>query len=142
MDQYSNPSSEVYAPMLKTGAFSKDSQQDTYQVHSPLLSTLDGLLELEASLPLHMTQPRVSLGRKSSPRTAGAVRSAKHQARLEQLDKTIQLTKTMPKEVCMGTLLTFVGCLCLVFMGGAHGVHLWVAATVPSPLWSGANSWS
>ncbi|CAI8024855.1 Cilia- and flagella-associated protein 91 [Geodia barretti] len=48
----------VYAPMTRTGVF-LDAGSEKNTVHSMLTNTLEGLLDLEASLPAFITQPRV-----------------------------------------------------------------------------------
>ena len=48
---------QVYAPMTRTGVF-LDAGSERYTVQSTLTTTLEGLLELEASLPSFITQPR------------------------------------------------------------------------------------
>ena len=49
--------SQVYAPMTRTGVF-LDAGSEKNTVHSMLTTTLEGLLDLEASLPAFITQPR------------------------------------------------------------------------------------
>jgi hypothetical protein len=58
IQSYTNFDSEVYAPMTRTGVF-LDAGSDKNTVHSTLTTTLEGLLDLEASLPTFITQPRV-----------------------------------------------------------------------------------
>jgi len=59
--EYANPASNVFAPVSRTGGFSQDDVPADNRVRSRYLSTFDGLLELEASLPSSFTQPRITV---------------------------------------------------------------------------------
>lgn len=55
---YSDPSSQVYAPLTRTGVF-PDRNSVKNKVRSRHLTTYQGLLELEASLPDYVLRPRI-----------------------------------------------------------------------------------
>ncbi|CAG5120680.1 unnamed protein product [Candidula unifasciata] len=58
--EYADPSSQVYAPMTRLGRF-MDRNSQLYVVTSKHLSTYEGLLDLEASLPDFVLKPRVTI---------------------------------------------------------------------------------
>lgn len=55
---YSDPSSQVYAPLTRAGVF-PDRNSAKNKVRSRHLTTYQGLLELEASLPDYVLRPRI-----------------------------------------------------------------------------------
>lgn len=57
---YADPASAVFAPVDREGGFSTDYVETDNKVKSKYLSTYKGLLELEASLPESLTQPRIA----------------------------------------------------------------------------------
>lgn len=59
IQEYANPASAVFAPVDREGGFSTDYIESDQRVQSKYLSTYKGLLELEASLPQSLTQPRI-----------------------------------------------------------------------------------
>lgn len=63
--EYSDPGSQVYAPMTRIGVF-MDRGCEQYVVKSKYLTTYRGLLELEAFLPDSVTQPRIRAPRPKS----------------------------------------------------------------------------
>lgn len=65
---YSDPSSQVYAPLTRSGVF-PDRNSAKNKVRSRHLTTYQGLLELEASLPDYVLQPRIQAPK---PRSANA----------------------------------------------------------------------
>uniref|UniRef100_A0A8C4RW26 Cilia- and flagella-associated protein 91 n=1 Tax=Erpetoichthys calabaricus TaxID=27687 RepID=A0A8C4RW26_ERPCA len=58
--EYANYGSQIYAPLSRTGLF-PDRDSEKYVVKSNFLNTYEGLLELEASLPDFVTQPRIKV---------------------------------------------------------------------------------
>lgn len=58
INEYSSYGSQSYAPLTRVGIF-LDRGSEQYVVKSRHLNTYQGLLELEASLPDFVTQPRV-----------------------------------------------------------------------------------
>ncbi len=59
MHDYHHGSSNVFAPVARNGVPLVDASADSYVVESKYLKTYRGLLELEASLPDHLTTPRI-----------------------------------------------------------------------------------
>ncbi|XP_051841308.1 cilia- and flagella-associated protein 91 isoform X1 [Antechinus flavipes] len=55
---YNNFASQVYGPLSRLGRF-PDSKSERFVVKNHFLNTYEGLLELEASLPDFVTQPRI-----------------------------------------------------------------------------------
>lgn len=60
IDDYINKGSSVFAPLTRDGVF-PDRKQDEYVVKSSYLSTYDGLLDLEQTLPNHVTNPTIKV---------------------------------------------------------------------------------
>ena len=58
INEYSTFGSQSYAPLTRVGVFI-DRGSEQYVVKSRHLNTYQGLLELEASLPNFVTQPRI-----------------------------------------------------------------------------------
>ena len=58
LKDYSDPSSQAYAPLSRVGVF-LDRGSEQYKVKSRHLTTYQGLLELEASLPDYVLRPRI-----------------------------------------------------------------------------------
>jgi hypothetical protein len=59
----------VFAPKDREGGFTIDNVPTDNVVHSKYLSTYKGLLELEASLPQSLTQPRIVVPQRPSSST-------------------------------------------------------------------------
>eukprot|EP00037_Helgoeca_nana_P000940 m.24492 g.24492 ORF g.24492 m.24492 type:complete len:756 (+) comp11263_c0_seq1:50-2317(+) len=57
---YTDPTSEVYAPEARGGAHARDTAGERLRVQSQYNTTYAGLLELEASLPAELTNPRIT----------------------------------------------------------------------------------
>ena len=51
---------QVYAPQTRVGVF-LDRGSEQYNVKNRYLTTYDGLIELENSLPDYVTQPRIKM---------------------------------------------------------------------------------
>ena len=79
---YADPSSEVFAPVDREGGFSIDNLPADLRVRSRYLSTYQGLLELEASLPVALTQPRITV-----PQRAQATKPVRWEGRKERRRK-------------------------------------------------------
>jgi len=102
--EYTEFGSQVHAPLSRVGVF-LDRGSEQYVVKSRYLSTFNGLLELEASLPSFITQPRARAPKK--PASMGGVgfikrseREAKelfdiHMAIKEAKDKGQEETKPL-----------------------------------------------
>lgn len=98
VNDYSKHSSQTYAPMSRVGVF-LDRGSEQYNVQSFHLSTYQGLLELEASLPDFVTQPRVQAPKPKSSAKAGFVkRTQRRQRELEQVAGIIEKGKRPPEK--------------------------------------------
>lgn len=94
---YSNYDSQTYAPMSRVGVF-LDRGSEQYNIKSYHLSTYQGLLELEASLPDFVTQPRIQAPKPKSSRKGGFVkRKQRRQRELEEVANAIELAKRPPE---------------------------------------------
>lgn len=90
---YSNYDSQTYAPMSRVGVF-LDRGSEQYVVKSSYLSTYQGLLELEASLPDFVTRPRVFAPKPKSAYKGGFVkRRQRRQQELDEVAKAIEHSK-------------------------------------------------
>ena len=67
LKDYADPASEVYAPLSRRGVF-LDKGSEYFKVKTPYLSTYQGLLELEESLPEYLMNPKVEAPKSSSAR--------------------------------------------------------------------------
>lgn len=93
---YSNYDSQTYAPMSRVGVF-LDRGSEQYNVKSYHLNTYQGLLELEASLPDFVTQPRIQAPKPKSSGKGGFVkRRQRRQRELEEVANVIELAKRPP----------------------------------------------
>ncbi|KAK3751138.1 hypothetical protein QZH41_017935 [Actinostola sp. cb2023] len=94
---YGSHNSQTYAPMSRIGVF-LDRGSEQYNVQSYHLSTYQGLLELEASLPDFVTQPRVQAPKPKSSSKGGFVkRTQRRQRELEQVADIIEKGKRPPE---------------------------------------------
>lgn len=80
IQEYSNFGSQTYAPLTRIGMF-LDRGSEQYVVKSRHLSTYQGLLELEASLPDFVVNPRVKAPK---PKTVTKTGYLKRKYRQEQ----------------------------------------------------------
>ena len=95
--EYSNYDSQTYAPMSRVGVF-LDRGSEQYVVKSSYLSTYQGLLELEASLPDFVTKPRVHAPKPKSGTKGGFVkRKQRRQQELDEVSMAIELAKKPAK---------------------------------------------
>ena len=93
INDYTNYDSQTYAPMSRVGVF-LDRGSEQYVVKSSYLSTYQGLLELEASLPDFVTRPRVQAPKPKSGAKGGFVkRKQRRQQELDEVSKAIELAK-------------------------------------------------
>jgi len=73
ISDYADPGSQTYAPMTRIGIF-LDRGSEQYLVKSRHLSTYQGLLELEASLPDFVLHPRIKAPKPSTVTKTGFVK--------------------------------------------------------------------
>ncbi|XP_043927435.1 cilia- and flagella-associated protein 91 [Protopterus annectens] len=96
--EYANYASQCYAPLSRTGIF-PDRDSERYVVKSHFLDTYQGLLELEASLPEFVTQPRITPPRPQTAIRSGYVkRTSRKEAELDQIHKMLKESRTKMKE--------------------------------------------
>merc|ERR1719506_2913396 len=57
VSEYAEYGSEVYAPLTRNGLITRDKMAHLYETRPAQLESLDGLLELEASLPAKLLEP-------------------------------------------------------------------------------------
>ncbi|XP_053311175.1 cilia- and flagella-associated protein 91 [Spea bombifrons] len=95
---YSDHASQSHAPLSRVGYF-PDRSSENYVVKSSFLNSYQGLLDLEASLPDFVTQPRI---RVPKPRTATKdgflKRAAARDRELEQVHKALLAKKHAAEE--------------------------------------------
>ena len=97
VNDYAQHGSQTYAPMSRIGVF-LDRGSEQFNVNSYHLSTYQGLLELEASLPDFVTQPRIQAPKPKSAGKAGFVkRKQRRQRELEEVAEVIELAKRPPE---------------------------------------------
>lgn len=94
IQEYSNFGSQTYAPLTRIGMF-LDRGSEQYVVKSRHLSTYQGLLELEASLPDFVVNPRVKAPK---PKTVTKTGYMKRKYRQEQELKDMHQTIVEEKE--------------------------------------------
>ncbi|KAL8577811.1 hypothetical protein ACOMHN_054561 [Nucella lapillus] len=93
INDYSSSGSQTYAPLTRLGVF-LDRGSEQYVVKSRHLSTYQGLLELEASLPDFVTQPRVKAPKPATVTKAGFTKRRYRQEReLTEMHEAIKLEK-------------------------------------------------
>lgn len=57
--EYADYGSEVYAPLARNGYITRDKLAHQYEIKSGRLNSVEGILELEASIPSRMLEPKV-----------------------------------------------------------------------------------
>lgn len=96
VQDYANPASAVFAPKDREGGFTIDNVPTDNVVNSKYLTTYRGLLELEASLPQSLTQPRIVVPQRPSssarPKLVGM--AARNTAKLGETVRTVHLSLT------------------------------------------------
>ncbi|XP_071988430.1 cilia- and flagella-associated protein 91 [Engystomops pustulosus] len=91
---YTDPSSQTYAPLTRIGFF-PDRLSDQFIVKSPFLSSYQGLLDLEANLPDFVTQPRIRVPKpKSTTKDGFLKRQALLERQMQQVHQALQEKKT------------------------------------------------
>ncbi|KAK7106474.1 cilia- and flagella-associated protein 91-like isoform X2 [Littorina saxatilis] len=93
---YHDPSSQTYAPLTRLGIF-LDRGSEQYVVKSRHLSTYQGLLELEASLPDFVTQPRIK-----APKPANLTRAGFTKRRYRQERELTEMHEAIKAEQLRG----------------------------------------
>uniref|UniRef100_A0A670JQE4 Cilia- and flagella-associated protein 91 n=1 Tax=Podarcis muralis TaxID=64176 RepID=A0A670JQE4_PODMU len=92
---YTEFDSQPYAPLSRIGYF-PDNRADRFIVKNPFLNTYQGLLELEASLPDSVTQPRTEAPKRSTTTKDGFIkRSARLELELAQVYQCLPATKQL-----------------------------------------------
>ena len=84
INDYSGFGSQTYAPLTRVGIF-LDRGSEQFVVKSRHLNTYQGLLELEASLPQFVTQPRIKAPKPKTVTKAGFVKR-KYRQEMELMD--------------------------------------------------------
>lgn len=86
---YSEAKSQVYAPLSRVGVF-PDRGSEQFSVNSNHLTTYQGLLELEASLPDYVLRPRIQAPKPKSKIKDGYVnRKQRRQHELDEIAKEL-----------------------------------------------------
>ncbi|KAL3885253.1 hypothetical protein ACJMK2_025341 [Sinanodonta woodiana] len=99
IQDYSDYGSQTYAPLTRIGIF-LDRSSEHYVVKSRHLNTYQGLLELEASLPDFVTQPRIKAPKPKTVTKAGFIKRKYRQEReLMDIHESIKETKTKGEEL-------------------------------------------
>lgn len=92
--RYTNPMSEVYAPVAREGAHARDAAGERLRVQSQYSSTYGGLLELEATLPTELTNPRIVRPPKHSKSKGGSQHAEdRYQTTLESVLLNLKVPK-------------------------------------------------
>ncbi|ESO99083.1 hypothetical protein LOTGIDRAFT_142246, partial [Lottia gigantea] len=98
VNDYSEFGSQTYAPKTRIGIF-LDRGSEQFVVKSRHLSTYQGLLELEASLPDFVTAPRVKAPKPKTVTKAGFIKRKYRQEReLIEMHEALKEAKTKGKE--------------------------------------------
>jgi len=93
LKDYSDSGSQAYAPLSRTGVF-LDRGSEQYKVKNRYLTTYQGLLELEESLPDYILRPRIQAPKPKSAIKGGYVnRKQRRQHELDAISKQIQNEK-------------------------------------------------
>nr|CAB3263584.1 protein MAATS1-like [Phallusia mammillata] len=99
INEYSQFESQIHAPLSRMGVF-LDRGSEQYVVKSRYLNTFQGLLELEASLPDFVKQPRIRPPKKPTSAHEGFVKRKDRRAmELAEMHKGIKEAKQKEKEV-------------------------------------------
>ena len=92
--EYAEYGSEVYAPLTRNGYITRDKMAHLYETRPAQLQSLDGLLELEASLPRKLLEPvQVKKPHKERPKDYAERRERKMFLQLEQTDAALKAAK-------------------------------------------------
>ncbi|XP_033028866.1 cilia- and flagella-associated protein 91 [Lacerta agilis] len=95
---YTEFDSQPYAPLSRIGYF-PDNSANRFIVKNPFLNTYQGLLQLEASLPDSVTQPRTEAPKRTTTTKDGFIkRSARLELELAEVYQILQDRKKKVKE--------------------------------------------
>lgn len=94
--EYADYGSQTYAPLSRIGFF-PDRNSERCVVKSRFLSSFEGLLELEASLPDFVTQPRIKAP-KPKTNTGFIKRAARRELELSEIHQALKDEKTKGEE--------------------------------------------
>ncbi|XP_052061447.1 cilia- and flagella-associated protein 91-like [Mytilus californianus] len=98
IQDFSNYGSQTYAPLTRIGMF-LDRGSEQFVVKSKHLSTYQGLLELEASLPDFVTNPRIKAPKPRTGVKAGFIkRKDRQENELKDMYQTIKFEQTKGEE--------------------------------------------
>lgn len=98
INEFSNYGSQSYAPLTRVGIFI-DRGSEQFVVKSRHLNTYQGLMELEASLPDFVTQPRIKAPRPKTVTKSGFVkRKYRQEVELMDMHQTIKEDKLKGQE--------------------------------------------
>nr|XP_039249050.1 cilia- and flagella-associated protein 91-like [Styela clava]XP_039249051.1 cilia- and flagella-associated protein 91-like [Styela clava] len=96
--KYNDHASQVYAPMSRIGVF-LDRGSEQYVVKSRYLNTFQGLLELEASIPDYISQPRIQPPKRLATSKEGFIKRKERRSKeLAEMHKAIKIAKEQGKE--------------------------------------------
>jgi len=94
VSEYAEYGSEVYAPLTRNGFITRDKMAHLYETRPAQLQSLDGLLELEASLPAKLLEPsHVKRPMKERPKDYAERKEHKMFAQLERTDAALKAAK-------------------------------------------------
>jgi hypothetical protein len=92
--EYAEYGSEVYAPLTRNGFITRDKMAHLYETRPAQLQSLDGLLELEQSLPRKLLEPmQVQKPQKARPKDYAERKQHKMFLQLEQTDAALKAAK-------------------------------------------------
>jgi len=93
--EYAEYGSEVYAPLTRSGLITRDKMAHQYETRPAQLETLDGLLELEASLPAKLLEPTHVTKPKRDAKPVGYTerRARRMQEMLDSTDAALKSAK-------------------------------------------------
>jgi len=93
LKEFSDPASQTYAPLSRVGVF-PDRGSEQFNVKSRHLTTYEGLLELEASLPDYVLRPRIQAPKPRPKVNNGYVhRKQRRQHELDEIAKELEDAK-------------------------------------------------
>ncbi|XP_048459044.1 cilia- and flagella-associated protein 91 [Rhincodon typus] len=93
IQDYADYGSQVYAPVSRNGRF-PDQNSERFIVKSHFLSTFNGILELEETLPDFVTQPRIRIQRPKKTTKHGTLNyAARREMELAKIHKAIREAK-------------------------------------------------
>lgn len=91
---YSNGGSEVYAPLVRNGVFTDKVSESVDRKHIPgEFLTLEGISELESTIPQNRLEPMVRRPEKRRPVTVHERKAALIAKHIEEVDRNLKLEK-------------------------------------------------